>query len=56
MSICELLFSRMDEGCATSHGLKWGPLLPNEVDGFAQHVRKGEARKEGKDGGNVWYI
>ena len=37
-----------DEGCATSHRLKWGPLHPNEVDRIAQHVRKGEGRKEEK--------
>ena len=27
-------------------GLKWGPFAPNEVGRIAQHVRKGEGRKE----------
>ena len=27
-----------------------GPFLPNEVGSIAQHVRKGEGRKAGKDG------
>ena len=26
-----------------------GPFPPNEVGGIAQHVRKGEGRKDGKD-------
>ena len=38
----------VDEGCATSHRLKWGSFPPNEVDRIAQHVRKGERRK-GRD-------
>ena len=33
----------------TSHRLKWGPFNPNEVRRIAQHFRKGEGRKEGKD-------
>ena len=37
-------------GCATSHRLKWGPFPPNKVGKMAQHVRKGDGRKEGKDG------
>ena len=37
-------------GCAISHRLKWGPFPPNEVGRIAQHVRKGEGRKEGLDG------
>ena len=36
--------------CATSHCLKWGPFPPDEVDRIAQNVRKGEGRKEEKDG------
>ena len=35
-----------DEGCATSHGIKWGPLTPKEVSRIAQRVRKGKVRKE----------
>ena len=35
---------------ATSHRLKWGPLPLKEVSRIVQHVRKGEGRKEGKDG------
>ena len=34
-----------DEGCATSHGLKWGPLLPNDIGRFIQNSKEG---KEGK--------
>ena len=30
------------------HRLKWGPFSPNEVGRIAQHVSKGEGRKEGK--------
>jgi hypothetical protein len=30
--------------------LKWGPLLPNEVNRIAQHVSMGDGRKDGKDG------
>ena len=37
-------------GHATSHRLKWGPFPPNEVGRIVQHIRKGEGRKEGKDG------
>ena len=44
------LGDRLMKGCATSHGLKWGPLPLNEVGRIAQHVRKGEGRKERKDG------
>ena len=36
----------VDEGCASSHRLKWGPFPPNEVDRIAQPAREGE--KEGK--------
>ena len=36
-------------GCVTSHLLKWGPIPPNEVGRVAQHIRKGEGRKEAKD-------
>ena len=37
----------------TNHLLKWGPLPPNEVGRVAQHTRKGEERKDGKDVGGV---
>ena len=33
----------VEEGCVTSHRLKWGL---NEVDRIAQHVKKGEGKKE----------
>ena len=33
-------------GCATSHRLKWDPLLPNEVVRIAQHIRKGKGREK----------
>ena len=36
---------------ASSHRLKWGPSPPNEVGRISQHVRKGEGRKKGWDGG-----
>ena len=39
-----------DEGYTTSHRVKWVPLPPNEVSTIAQHVRKREGRKQGKDG------
>jgi hypothetical protein len=35
----------------TSQRLKSGPFPPNEVSRIAQHVRKAEGRKQGKDGG-----
>ena len=38
-----------DEGCAISHRLRCGPLLPNKVGGIAQLVRTGEGRKEEKE-------
>ena len=34
----------------TSHRLKWDPFPPNEVSKIAQHFRKGERRKEERDG------
>ena len=37
-----------DEGCATSHRLKWGPFPPNDVS--SPTARQEEWRKEGKDG------
>ena len=37
-------------GWSTSHRLKWGPFPPNEIGRIAQHVGKGEGRKEGRDG------
>ena len=33
-----------DEGCVTSHSLKWGPLPPNEVGRITQHIREGEGK------------
>ena len=39
----------VDEGCATSHRLKWGPFSPNEGGIIAELVRKGKERKEGED-------
>ena len=35
-----------DEGCATIHSLKWGPLPPNDVGMLAQNVRGEKGRKE----------
>ena len=37
----------------TNRGLKWGPLLPNDVDSIVQHVRKEYGKKEAKDVGRV---
>ena len=39
----------VDEGCATNHRLKWGPLLPNEFGRIAQQIKK-----EGKAEGARW--
>ena len=39
----------VDEGCATSHRLKLGPFPTNKVGRIAQHIKKGERRKDGKD-------
>ena len=36
-------------GYVTSHCLKWGPFSAKEVGRIAQHVRKKEGSKEGKD-------
>ena len=36
-----------NEGCETSHVLKWGPL-PSNVGRITQHAREGEGRKKGK--------
>ena len=33
-----------DEGCATSHRLKWSPLPPNDVCRILQHVREEKGR------------
>ena len=33
----------------TSHRLKWGPFPSIEAGRIAQHVRKGEGKKEGND-------
>ena len=35
--------------CVTSNRFKWGLFPPNKVSRIAQHVRKGEGRKEEKD-------
>ena len=44
-----------DEGCATSHDLKWDPLPPDKGRRIAQHDREGERRKEGrKEGNKIW--
>ena len=40
----------LNEGCAISHHLKWGPSPANDVGGIAQHIREVEGTKEGKDG------
>jgi hypothetical protein len=45
-----------DESCATSLRLKWGHLPPNEVGRIAQHIRKGEERKERKYHANFMYL
>ena len=37
-----------DEGCAISHRLSWGPLLPVDVGRIAQKFRKGKERKKRK--------
>ena len=34
-----------EEGCATSHRLKWVPLPPNEFGTIAKYVMEGEGRK-----------
>ena len=45
--------ARRPSDWTTSRRLKWGPFLPNEVGRIAQHVRKGEGRKEGHDGMDI---
>ena len=45
------LGDRLMKGFATSHCLKWGPFHPNEVNRIALHVRDGEGRNKGKNGG-----
>ena len=37
IAVENLRLETVDEGCATSHRLKWGPLLPNEVGRIAQY-------------------
>ena len=37
-----------NEGFATIHRLKWGPLPPNRVSKITRHVSKEEGRKKGK--------
>ena len=44
-----LSYETVYEGCANGCCLKWGPLPPNEVGRFAQHVRKEVGKKEGND-------
>ena len=39
----------VEEGCGTSHRLKWGSLPLNVLGRIAQHVMKREGMKEGKD-------
>ena len=39
----------VDEGCATNHRFKWGPLPPNEVVWIAQHVRQERRKWLGRD-------
>jgi hypothetical protein len=39
----------------TSHRLKLGLFPPNEVGRIAQHLRKGEGKKEGKDGVGLYH-
>ena len=41
------------KGLCDQSSLNWGPLPPNEVGRIAQHVRKGEGRKQGKKGGVI---
>ena len=43
----------MDEECATSHRIKWGPLPPTEVGRTAQHIREGEGLKERRKGRGI---
>ena len=38
------------KGLWTSDLLTWGPFPPNEVGRIAQHVRKGDGRKERRKG------
>ena len=50
---------RLMKGLYDHHGLKWGPLSPNEVGRIAQHVMNGKEGNEGKDGvflGNINWI
>ena len=42
------------KGLCDHHRLKWGSIPPNEVGRIAQHVRKGEGRKE-RDGVSIVY-
>ena len=36
----------VDEGCATSLRLNWGPLPPNDVGSNAQDIRRESGEKE----------
>ena len=44
------LGDRLMKGLCDQSSSQMGPFPPNEVGRIAQHVRKGEGRKEGKDG------
>ena len=48
-----------DEGCATSQGLKWGPLPPNYIGRTTQPFREGGGRRKGWRGlvtRKVWEV
>ena len=38
---------------SASHRFKWSLLVPNEVISITLHIRKGEGKKEGKDGWGI---
>ena len=42
-----------DEGSASSHHLKWGPLPQNYLGRIPQYIRDGEGRKEENDGDGI---
>ena len=41
---------QLGDSLMNSHRLKCGPYSPNEVGRIGQHIRRGEGRKEEKDG------
>ena len=47
------LADRLMKGPCDQSSPQMGSLTPNEVSRIAQHVRKGEGRKEGEDGVNL---